>query len=64
MDRTVVSFYVIFEGLMTTGKKEYVSNHDEWKRRRSLEANRVVIQDRQSWRCAATSDKRHITQYQ
>ena len=30
----------------------------------SLEANRVVIQDRQSWLCAATFDKRHITQYE
>jgi len=30
----------------------------------SLEAKGVVIQDRQSWRCAAIFDKRHITQYE
>jgi len=30
--------------------------------RGSLEANRVVIQDRQSWRCAAAFDKRNVTQ--
>jgi hypothetical protein len=35
LDRKVVSFRVIFKGLMTTGKKEYVvSNHDEWKDKR------------------------------
>jgi len=33
--RKEVSFYVVFKGLMKTGKKEYVvSNHDEWKHRR------------------------------
>jgi hypothetical protein len=35
-DRKIVSFCVVFKGLMTTGKKEYVvSNHDEWKHKRN-----------------------------